>query len=72
MSCMESQMGELLGQVVTFAGEYMGTVVEDRVRPVCWHSEPQRVLTLDNGHTLRWPFTGKYAMSSQDLSHQQN
>ena len=25
---MESQMGELLGQVVTFAGEYMGTVVE--------------------------------------------
>ena len=31
---MESQMGELLGQVVTFAGEYLGTVVEDRVRPI--------------------------------------
>lgn len=60
-------MGDLVGRVVTFAGEYMGTVVEDRVRSVCWHSEPQRVLTLDNGHQLRWPFTGQYAISSPDL-----
>lgn len=27
--CMESRMGDWMGQVVTFAGEYMGTVVED-------------------------------------------
>ncbi len=62
------QSGDLLGQIVTFDGEYMGTVVEDRVRPVCWHSKPQRVLTLDNGHKLRWPFEGKYAIGPDGLS----
>lgn len=56
------QSGDLLGQIVTFDGYYMGTVVEDRVRPVCWHSMPQRVLTLNNGHKLRWPFEGKFAI----------
>lgn len=53
--CMESQVGDWMGQVVTFAGEYMGTVVEDRVRPVCWHPESRRVLTLDNSDQLRGP-----------------
>lgn len=61
------QSGDLLGQTVTFDGEYMGTVIDDRVRPVCWHSMPQRVLTLDNGHKLRWPFEGKYAIGSNVL-----
>ena len=62
------QSGDLSGQIVTFDGEHMGTVVVDRVRPVCWHSQPQRVLTLDNGHKLRWPFEGKYAIGPDGLS----